>query len=94
VHGQSRPLLKGIEMTNTHKPRFKIGQRFTLRRGHAVRDAEIMDIHTTFNAKGESVKLRYVVRYVFCGQPTWDHDVVDTTIARALHAEHGSVAEV
>ena len=63
-------------------PRFKIGTTFIpVGRGYVC---TVTDIHTTTNAKGEFVKLRYVAEHMFAGKVVTDYDVTETTIARGL----------
>ena len=68
---------------NAMQPRFKIGQQYTAR-GKARHLCTVIDIHRTFNAVGELVRLRYVATHSFMGQAVTDSDVCETTIARAL----------
>jgi len=71
-------------MTTPIAPRFKIGTTYQLpRRQHGL-VCTIVDIHTTTNAAGEIVRIRYVASHEFCGQTVFDYDVCDTTIARSL----------
>ena len=67
-------------------PRFKIGQTYMTRGKSPVR-CTVVDIHTTTNARGEIVKLRYVSEHHFLGQIINDYEVVDATIARGLAYE-------
>lgn len=73
--------------------RFPIGTRYTTRHGTGrkafSREHTIVDQLTTLNAAGDVVDLRYVCAHEFCGQTVTESDVCDTTIARALFAEHG-----
>lgn len=65
-------------------PRFKIGTTYKpIGRKHAS-VCTIVDIHTTTNAAGEIVRIRYVASHEFCGQTVFEYDVGDTTIARGL----------
>lgn len=59
--------------------KFKIGDTYTNRRKQLC---EIIDIHRTYNEKGEMMLLRYVVVHEFCGQRVVDRDVCETTILR------------
>lgn len=61
-------------------PRFQIGQQFNTR-GKFPRLCTVVDILTTYNSKGELVKLRYVAIHTFMGQVVTESDVVETTIA-------------
>lgn len=62
-------------------PRFPIGASYTPS-GKAKRQYVVTDILRTYNAAGELVRLRYVGKSEIMGQPLFDHDVCDTTIAR------------
>jgi hypothetical protein len=62
-------------------PQYAIGTRFIPNR-KIEREETIIDIHKTFNSKGEQVKFRYVTSHEFCGQIVTDDDVCQTTIAR------------
>ena len=64
--------------------RYKVGQKFILRRGKKIQERAIVDIYKTFNNAGELVKTRYVTQHTFLGQPVTDYDVCETTIAIAL----------
>lgn len=61
-------------------PRFQIGQQYNTR-GAFPRLCTVTDIHTTYNSKGEFVKLRYVATHEFMGQTVTESDVVETSIA-------------
>jgi len=63
-------------------PRFKIGQKYIPVGDKNKAVHTVVDIHTTTNAAGEVVKLRYVSTHEFCGQIVYDYDVNDTRIAR------------
>lgn len=66
------------------KHRFKIGQTYLHKRPNSEQLRTIVDIHQTFNSKGELVKIRYVTEHSFMGQKLTDYDVLETSIARAL----------
>jgi hypothetical protein len=66
--------------------RFKIGTTYTVRRSGRARRWTVVDVWKTYNSAGELVKLRYVSEAMAYGQPLRDHDVCDTTIARALNS--------
>lgn len=65
------------------EPKFNIGQQYKTM-GKQSKICTIVDIHKTYDSKGEMVKLRYVSEHEFCGQTLKDEDVVETTIARGL----------
>lgn len=65
-------------------PKYKIGQKFTVKRPKYERHYEIVDIWITTNSAGEVVKMRYVAQHMLMGQVVTDYDVVETTISRAL----------
>ena len=44
----------------------------------------IIDIHKTYNNKGDLVKTTYVATHEFCGQTITESDVNETTIARGI----------
>jgi len=56
-----------------------IGKQY-LTRGKHPQLCTVVDVHTTFNQKGEIVKVRYVSEHVFLNQKVIDKDVVKTTI--------------
>jgi hypothetical protein len=62
-------------------PRFTIGTKYTPRGKHPQL-CTVTDILSTYNAKGELVRIRYVSTHLFAGQLVTDHDVCETTIAR------------
>ncbi len=69
-------------------PQFKIGQKFIRVRSN-IRDRDkvvetIIDVLTTTNQAGETVKIRYVAKHIFLSQVITDRDVISTTIARGL----------
>lgn len=68
--------------------RFKIGQQYTTKHGKATRLHTIVDILRTYNDKGGLVKVCYVATHELMGQAIVDHEVCDTTIARALWNDH------
>lgn len=61
-------------------PRFPIGTKYKTR-GKFPRLCTVTDILTTYNSKGEFVKLRYVATHEFLGATITESDVVETTIA-------------
>jgi hypothetical protein len=65
----------------------EIGTKFTPIRKHA-KEQTVIDIHTTYNSKGEIVKVRYVCTHEFMGQVVTDYDVVKTTILRAINPDY------
>ena len=44
----------------------------------------VTDILTTYNSKGEQVRLRYETSHEFCGQTVTETDVNAVTIARGI----------
>jgi len=52
----------------------------------------VTDIHTTYNSKGEQVRIRYETSHQFCGQPVTERDVCDATIARGIARLSDSLA--
>ncbi len=56
-----------------------IGKQY-LTRGKHPQLCTVVDVHTTFNQKGEIVKVRYVSEHVFLNQKVIDKDVVKTNI--------------
>ena len=62
--------------------RWPIGTKFKTRGKHP-KDAEVVDILKTYNNSGELVRIRYVAVTYTMGQPVYDYDVPDTTIARS-----------
>lgn len=66
-----------------HTFKFPIGTKYT----PIGKDYEctVADQYTTRNAKGDICKIRYCATHVRCGQTLHDDDVVEPTIARALH---------
>jgi hypothetical protein len=78
-------------MTTKSAPRFKIGTVYKLPRNKHGLVCTIVDIHTTTNAAGDIVRVRYVTSHEFCGQTVFDYDVCDTTIARSLFAAGGGI---
>jgi hypothetical protein len=63
--------------------KYPIGTKFKTR-GKSPRECEVIDIHTTFNHKGELVKTRYVSVHSFLGQRVVTHDLPETTITMGL----------
>lgn len=66
-----------------HVPRFAIGTKYKTR-GKEPRLCTVVDVHYTYNARGELVKVRYVSTHAFAGQVVTDSNVVETTIAMGL----------
>jgi hypothetical protein len=66
-------------------PRFAIGTQYVTRHKHP-RHCTVVDILTTYNSKGECVRIRYVATHEFIGQTVTEYDVTDTTIAMGLAA--------
>lgn len=64
-------------------PKYAIGTQYK-RRGKLPYVCTVVDIHTTYNSKGELVKIRYVSTHEFMGQTLADTDVVETTIAMGI----------
>jgi hypothetical protein len=62
--------------------KFLIGTKFTPIGRHV--EHTVVDYYVTKNMAGDIVRERYVTTKVFCGQVVFDHDVCETTIARAL----------
>ena len=66
----------------------EIGTKF-IRKGYKhPKEEEVIDIHTTRNAIGEIVKVRYVCAHEFMGQQVIDYDVPKTTILRAINPDY------
>lgn len=89
-HGAPKPGRRDLEPFGLNMPsrtgpdpRYKIGQEYTPR-GRAKRLCRVIDIHRTYNAAGELVRVRYVSQHSFMGQTITDSDVCETTIAIAL----------
>jgi hypothetical protein len=61
--------------------RFPVGTVF-VRRGQDYREV-VLDYHVTTNLAGEVVKARYLCGHDYLGQVVLDHDITDTSIARA-----------
>lgn len=64
---------------------FEIGQTY-MTRGKVKRLCTVVDIHKTYNAAGELVKIRYVSTHEFMGQTVTEHDVVGVTIQMGVIA--------
>ena len=60
---------------------YPIGHKFTPR-GKIPRVCTIIDIHRTYNAVNDLVRLRYVATHLFGGQVVTDYDVNAVTVAR------------
>jgi len=74
--------LLNIEEWTTHE-RYPIGYRF-IRYGKKRGDVEtVVDIYTTKNSKGDTVKVTYVTEHDFMGQKVRDEEVLTSTIARS-----------
>jgi hypothetical protein len=56
-----------------------IGKQY-LTRGRYPKICTVVDVHTTYNQKGEIVKVRYVSEHVFLNQIVRDKDVHKTNI--------------
>ena len=67
---------------------FSIGTQYKTRHKHP-KLCTVVDIHYTYNFKGELVKVRYVAENELLGQKVVDSDVVAPTIARGL-VKHGA----
>ena len=63
------------------KNAYPIGTRFTPI-GKNRAEHTVVDIHRTFNSRGELVKLFYVSTHLFCGQQVTAYEIPATTIAR------------
>lgn len=71
--------MKNIKLPEPHIP---VGTKF-IRRGTTRKDIEtVIDVHTTFNLKGEIVHVRYVSSHVFMGQELVCRGIPATTILR------------
>ena len=73
-------------MTHKSPPRFKIGTVYKLPRNEHGKVCTVVDIHTTTNAAGETVRVNYVVSFEWLGRTIIHDDVCDTDIARCLNA--------
>ena len=63
--------------------KFSIGQEFTTKEKHPKK-CKVADIYKTYNAEGNLVKLRYVVKFEVAGQTITDYEVPEVTIVRSL----------
>ncbi len=63
---------------NRPEPKYPIGTTFTTRGKHG-RKVTVVDIHQTYNLKGERVAVEYQTEHEFCGQ-TVHGEAVETTI--------------
>jgi len=63
---------------------YPVGTRFIRQGRKHARTETVVDMLTTHNIAGETVKVRYVSQHEFMGQTVTDHDVVPTTIARGI----------
>ena len=68
------------------KPRFKIGFTFNMRGVKHNPERKIVDIYTTKNEAGETIRIEYLLESQFMGQ-TVKSNVNDTMIARSLTNE-------
>lgn len=59
--------------------KYKIGQKFKTRGKHP-RVCTVIDIHRTYNARQQLIRVRYVATHEFLGQTVTDCDVPQTTI--------------
>jgi hypothetical protein len=64
--------------------KYSIGTQFKSRGKHP-RLYTVIDIHRTYNAAGEMVKLRYVATFELMGQKVTDYDVVETSISMGYY---------
>jgi hypothetical protein len=60
---------------------YKIGTQY-YSSGKNKRLCTVTDILTTYNHRGEKVKIRYVASHEFLGQLVTDYDVCETSIKR------------
>lgn len=67
--------------------KYPIGMKFKTRH-KSPRLCTIVDIHKTYNSKGELVRSVYVTEHEFMGQVVREQNVVQTTIDMGL-MEHG-----
>lgn len=75
--------------------RFPIGGEYMAKRHLKAKELtayRVEDHLTTTNAAGEVVEKRYVISHEFCGQRVTER-TIDTSIAKAWHAHHGSLPE-
>lgn len=70
------------------EPKFPIGTRYKTR-GRYPRTCTVVDILTTYNAKGEKVGFRYVSTHEMLGQTVTDYDVVEASVALGRLNENG-----
>ena len=63
------------------KNAYPIGTRFTPI-GKNRAEHTVVDIHRTFNSRGDLVKLFYVSTHLFCGQQVTAYEIPAATIAR------------
>ena len=79
-------------MDNHKTQRFPIGLTFKRKLEHRkneIANFTITDVYRTSNSKGYIVKMVYVCEREFMGQMLRDY-FVDTSIAKALDAQHGN----
>ena len=69
------------------KHRFPIGLVVTIKRPKRSTVITITDRLTVTNDKGEVVRCYYETQHSYLGQIVTNHEVADTTIARALGSE-------
>lgn len=72
-------------MSAIKQPKFGIGTTFVPRGGrHQRPEHTVIDIHTTFDHKGEVVGVNYVSEHYLMGQRIRTTAVIETTIAMGL----------
>jgi hypothetical protein len=62
---------------------YPIGTEY-ITRGKNPKRCKVIDIHKTYNSKGELVKTYYVATHEFMGQIVTDHQVPTASIAMGL----------
>jgi len=62
---------------------YPIGTEY-MTRGKNPKRCKVIDIHKTYNSKGELVKTYYVATHEFMGQIVTDHQVPTASIAMGL----------
>ncbi len=70
----------------TNKTLYPIGTEY-MSRGKHPRKCTVVDVYTTKNLAGETVKVRYVSVHKMLDQDVFDYDVVSATIARGIVEE-------
>jgi hypothetical protein len=63
--------------------KFPVGTKFKTR-GKAPKVGEVVDIYYTYNQMGELVKIQYVTVTETMGQPVYNYETPEATIARGL----------